>query len=145
MRKPKVLFLCTHNSARSQMAEAFLREYAGDRFEVYSAGLEPTQVHPLTKRVMEEIGFDMGGHLSKDLKQFLGRTHFGYLITVCARAESLCPTFPGVSFRLQWPFEDPSAFEGIEHEKLNKFREIRDNIRNKVKSWIKEGAPVGKT
>jgi arsenate reductase (thioredoxin) len=141
MELPKVLFLCTHNSARSQMAEAFLKEYAGNRFDVYSAGLEPTGLHPLAKRVMEEIGFDMSSHQSKDLKQFLGRAHFGYLITVCAGAEAACPIFPGASIRLHWPFDDPGAFEGDEAEKLTKFREVRDGIRTRVKSWIEEVSP----
>jgi arsenate reductase len=113
MSKPKVLFLCTHNSARSQMAEAFLRKYAGDRFEAFSAGFEPTELHPRTKRVMEEIGFDMSNHQAKPLKQFLGRTVFAYVITVCRRAEAECPIFPGISNRLDWSFEDPAAFEPL--------------------------------
>jgi arsenate reductase (thioredoxin) len=138
MEKPKVMFLCTHNSARSQMAEAFLRKYAGDRFEVHSAGLEPTGLRPLAKIVMEEIGFDMGGHQSKDLKQYLGKVHFGYLITVCANAEAACPIFPGVSIRLHWPFDDPAAFQGTEEQKLNKFREIRDQIQVRIESWLRE-------
>jgi arsenate reductase len=138
MEKPKVLFLCTHNSARSQMAEAFLRKYGGDRFEVFSAGLEPTGLHPLAKRAMEEIGFDMAGHQSKDLKQFLGTAHFGYLITVCARAEATCPIFPGASIRLHWPFEDPAAFQGTEEQKLSKFREVRDQIRVRIEFWLSE-------
>ncbi|AFM27975.1 arsenate reductase ArsC [Desulfomonile tiedjei] len=141
MEKIKVMFLCTHNSARSQIAEAFLRKYAGDRFEVYSAGLEPTGLHPLAKAVMEELGFDMSSHQSKDLNQFLGRSHFGYLITVCARAEATCPIFPGASIRLHWPFEDPSAFEGLNEDKLAKFREIRDKIDLKIRSWLKEVQP----
>ena len=140
MGKTRVLFLCTHNSARSQMAEAFLRKYSGDRFEVHSAGLEPTGLHPLAKRVMEEIGFDMSGQESKDLKQFLGTSHFGYLVTVCAKAEATCPIFPGASIRLHWPFDDPADFEGTEKEKLNKFRDIRDGIEEKIKSWIEEVA-----
>ncbi len=136
MEKPKVMFLCTHNSARSQMAEAFLRRYGGDKFDVYSAGLEPTEIHPFAKQVMEELGFDMTGHRSKDLQQFLGKTHFGYLITVCARAEEQCPIFPGVSLRLHWPLADPAAFEGTEVEKLEKFREIRDQIHERIKLWL---------
>ncbi len=136
MERPNVMFLCTHNSARSQMAEAFLRRYAGDKFDVYSAGLEPTQIHQFAKQVMEELGFDMTGHRSKDLQQFLGKTHFGYLITVCARAEEQCPIFPGVSFRLHWPLEDPAAFEGTEEEKLDKFREIRDQIDEQITLWL---------
>jgi arsenate reductase (thioredoxin) len=142
MKKPKVLFLCTHNSARSQMAEAFLKRYGGDQFDAYSAGLEPTELHPLARKVMEEIGFDMNEHRSKDLRQFLGKTHFGYLVTVCARAESECPIFPGVAVRLHWPFEDPASFEGSEEENTNKFREIRDQIRERVKLWVKEFSPA---
>ena len=138
MKKPKVLFLCTHNSARSHMAEAFLRKYAGDRFEVYSAGMHPTELHPLMKKVMKEMGFDMRGHEVKRLKQYLGTTHFGYIITVCARAESECPVFPGVSIRIYWPFYAPSEFEGTEEEKLAKFRQVRDQIMEKVRSWVKE-------
>lgn len=144
MGKPKVLFLCTHNSARSQMAEAFLRKSAGDLFETYSAGLEPTGLHPLAKKVMEELGFDMSGHQSKDLKQFLGKIHFGYLITVCANAEATCPIFPGASIRLHWPFEDPAAFEGTDEEKLAKFREVRDKIAAQIESWLNETAATGR-
>jgi arsenate reductase len=120
------------------MAEAFLRKYAGDRFEVYSAGLHPTELHPLMKKVMKEMGFDMSGHHSKDLVQFLGATHFAYLITVCGKADAECPIFPGASIRLHWPFDDPSEFEGTEEEKLAKFRRVRDQIMEKVRSWTKE-------
>lgn len=142
MKKAKVLFLCTGNSARSQMAEAFLRKYGGDRFEAFSAGLRPTGIHPYTKQVMEEIGIDMSGQYSKGLDQFLGKEHFGYLITVCDRAEQECPIFPGVSVRLHWPFEDPVAFKGSEEEKLNKFREVRDQIEARVRLWLAEVASV---
>jgi arsenate reductase len=138
MEKVKVLFLCTGNSARSIMAEAFLRRFAGDRFEVFSAGLEPQGINPLTQKVMKEIGFDLGGQSSKDVAQFLGREYFGYVITVCAQAESRCPIFPGASIRLHWPFDDPAAFQGTEDEKLNKFREIRDQIRARIESWLRE-------
>ena len=92
MDKMRVLFLCTANSARSQMAEAFLRSYAGDRYEAYSAGLEPKEIHPLTKKVMDEIGIDISGQYSKSLKDYMGKIHFGYLITVCADADEKCPT-----------------------------------------------------
>lgn len=136
MRKPKVLFLCTGNTTRSQMGEAFLRAYAGDRFEVHSAGMEPTEVHPYTIQVMEELGFDLSDHHAKGLDQFLGKEHFGYLITVCSDAEEKCPTFPGVSERIFWPFEDAAAFEGSEEEKLDKFRAVRDQIQARVQSWI---------
>jgi arsenate reductase len=120
------------------MAEAFLRKYAGDKFDVYSAGLEATGVHPLARTVMEEIGFDMSSHHSKDVGQFLGSAHFGYVITVCAKAESQCPIFPGSSIRLHWPFDDPAAFEGTEEEKLQRFRDIRDQIDARIKAWLEE-------
>lgn len=138
MSKTRVLFLCTGNSARSQMAEAFLRKYAGDRFEVYSAGLEPKGINPYTIQVMEEVGVDMSGHTSKELKQYLGKVHFGYLITVCDNAEKNCPIFPGMGIRLHWGFEDPAAFEGTPQEKLAKFRQIRDQIDERVRSWLGE-------
>jgi arsenate reductase len=121
------------------MAEAFLRKHGGDRFEPYSAGLEPKRIHPLTVQAMHEIGIDLSGQRSKDVMEYLGRKHFGYLITVCAHAEAHCPTvFPGVSMRLHWPIEDPAAFEGPEEEKLAKFREIRDEIEQRIKTWLKE-------
>jgi arsenate reductase len=142
--KPKVLFLCTHNAVRSQMAEAFLRRYAGDRFEVYSAGLEPTQVHPYARLVMEELGFDMTGFHAKGLHQWLGTMHFGYLITVCSKAQELCPIFPGVAVRLYWPFDDPLEFVGTEHERLAKFRQVRDEIDERIGAWLKELETSGK-
>lgn len=139
MSKTAVLFLCTGNSARSQMAEAFLRKHGGDRFEAYSAGLEPKGIHPLTEQVMREIGIDLDGQRSKDVMEYMGRQHFGYLITVCAHAEANCPkTFPGVSNRLHWALEDPAAFEGSEEAKLDKFREIRDQIEQRIKDWVAE-------
>ena len=100
-KKLKVLFLCTGNTARSQMAEGWLRKAAGERFEVYSAGLEPSVVNPLTIRVMEEAGVDMGGAYSKSLGEFIGKVHFGYLITVCSKAEEKCPIFPGAVVRFR--------------------------------------------
>jgi len=136
--KPKVLFLCTHNSARSQMAEAFLRKYAGDRFDVYSGGLEPGEIHPYTRRVMEEIGFDLSGHYSKGIRQWLGELHFGYLITVCSRAEAECPIFPGVGKRLHWAYDDPAAFDGSEDQKLAEFRRVRDAIDARIHAWLTE-------
>lgn len=133
--KPKVLFLCTGNSARSQMAEAFLRKYAGDRFEVFSAGLEPSVINPLTIQVMEETGVDMTGHYAKGLDTFLGKVHFAYLITVCSKAEEKCPIFPGMGQRLHWPFDDPVVFQGSEAEKWSKFCQVRDEIEAKVKEF----------
>jgi len=136
MAKPRVLFLCTGNSARSQMAEACLRKYAGDRFDVFSAGLEPKGIHPFTLQVMEERGFDLSEHTSKDLGQFFGKVDFAYLITVCDNAEQRCPTFPGTGVRLHWSFEDPAAYTGNPEEGLAKFRQVRDQIDARVRSWL---------
>ena len=139
MSKSRVLFLCTGNSARSQMAEAFLRKYGGDEFEAYSAGLEPKGMHPYTHHVMEEIGVSLSGHYSKHLKEYMGKVHFGYMITVCDEAEENCPTaFPGVSQRIHWSFEDPASFIGSDEEKLAKFREVRDQIERRIKAWLEE-------
>ena len=136
MNKTRVLFLCTGNSCRSQIAEAFLRKYAGDQFEVYSGGLEPKPIHPLTIQAMEEIGVDMSSQYSKPLTQYIGKVNFGYLITVCSDTEDKCPIFPGMGIRLHWPFEDPAAFKGTEEEKLAKFRETRDQIEKRVVAWL---------
>jgi arsenate reductase (thioredoxin) len=138
LEKTKVIFLCVGNSARSQMAEAFLKKYASNCFEVYSAGFQHRPIHPYTVQVMKELGYDLSGQYSKDLSQYLGKIHFGIVITVCIKAEEACPTIPGVSTRLYWPFEDPAALEGTEEEKLAKFREIRDKINEKIKEWLKE-------
>jgi arsenate reductase (thioredoxin) len=143
MGKPRVLILCTHNSARSQMAEGLLRHLAGDRFDVYSAGLEPTQVHPLATRAMAEIGIDIGGQRSKSLFDYLGQVHFGYLITVCSRAEQECPVFPGVSVRLHWPCDDPAAVTGSEEERLDAFRRSRDQIAARLRRWLTEPSSGG--
>lgn len=132
--KPRVLILCAGNSARSQMAEGIVRAVAGDAVEVMSAGLEPKGLNPYAVRVMREIGIDIAHHASKDVREFLGQS-FTYLITVCDDAKERCPIFPGVIYRLHWPFEDPAAFEGSEAETLAKFREVRDRIREKVEGW----------
>jgi arsenate reductase (thioredoxin) len=138
-KKTNVLFLCTGNSARSQMAEAFLRKYAGDRFEVFSAGLKPSTINPFTIRVMEEIDFDMAGHHAKSVRDFLGWSNFATIITVCAKAEENCPsTFPGKPSKLAWAFEDPAAFEGSDEAKLEKFRVVRNHIDAKIQDWIRE-------
>ena len=126
MKKTNVLFICSGNSARSQMAEAFLREFAGDKFDVYSAGLEAKGIHRYTRQVMEEIGFDISDQYSKSLSKYLGKKHFGIIITVCEKAEEECPVFPGVSTRMYWPFDDPTQYQGNEDEKVNKFREVRN-------------------
>lgn len=139
MSKPKVLFLCTTNSARSQMAEAFLKKYGGDRFEAYSAGFDPKAIHPYTEQVMEEIGIPLTGQYSKSFREYMGKVHFAYLITVCAEAEKNCPTtFPGIGQRLHWSFEDPAAFAGADDEKLTKFREVRDQIEQKIRKWLED-------
>jgi arsenate reductase (thioredoxin) len=144
MDKQRVLFLCTGNSARSQMAEAFLRKYAGERFEAHSAGLEPRGINPLTVKVMEEAGFDMSGHRSKGVDDYLGKVHFQFLITLCDDAEKNCPTvWPGVNQRLHWSFEDPAKSEGTDEEKLAKFRQVRDLISARVKTWlIEQNIPI---
>jgi arsenate reductase len=137
MSRQRVLFLCTGNSARSQMAEAFLRRYGNGQFEVHSAGLEPKGVNPLTIRVMNEAGIDISGHTSKGIETYLGKTLFQTLITVCDDADKNCPTvWPGVNTRLHWSFEDPARFEGSEEERLAKFREVRDQIQARIKEWV---------
>jgi arsenate reductase len=137
--KAKVLFLCTGNSARSQMAEAFLRQHGGAEFEAYSAGIEPKGLNPLTVQVMSEAGLDLSGARSKGVREYMGYVNFAYLITVCSDAEEKCPAvFPGVSRRRHWPFEDPAAFVGSPEAKLAKFREVRDQIEAKVKDWVGE-------
>lgn len=133
----RVLFLCTGNSARSQMAEAFLRKYGGDQFEAYSAGLEPKGLNPLTIQVMREAGIDLSGQRSKNVGEYPGKTLFQYLITLCDEAEKNCPSvWPGISKREHWSFEDPAAFEGEDEEKLAKFREVRNQIEQKIRVWL---------
>ena len=135
--KPKVLFLCTGNSARSHIGEALLRTYAGDYFEVHSAGLEPKGLNPYTIRVMTEMGIDMSGHRSKDVTEYLGKTSFRYLIIVCAHAEQSCPTtFLGALQRLSWPFDDPAAADGTDEQILAKFREVRDQMDERIRTWL---------
>ena len=135
----RVLFLCTGNSARSQMAEAFLRKYAGEHFEVHSAGLEPKGINPFTIQVMGEKGIDISGQTSKGIDLYLGKVLFQYLITVCDEADKNCPTvWPGVNQRMHWSFEDPATFQGTDEQKLEKFRQIRDLIEARIKSWLTE-------
>ncbi len=139
MSKAKVLFLCTGNSARSQMAEALLRKHGGDRYDAYSAGTEPKGIHPYTERVMDEAGVNLSGQHSKHVKEYMGQMHFAYVITLCDEAEKSCPTiFPGMGQRLHWSFEDPAAFAGSNDEKLAKFREVRDRIEGQIKEWLTE-------
>ena len=134
--KKKVLFLCTHNSCRSQMAEGLLRNMVGDTFEVYSAGVEPTSVHPLAKKVMKEIGIDISGQQSKSVDEFLDK-EFDYVITVCDNARQTCPFFPGTHELLHWDLEDPAiALLGSEEEKLLMFRKIRDQLRDHIQKLV---------
>jgi arsenate reductase len=139
MDKQRVLFLCTGNSARSQMAEAFVRKYADNIFEAHSAGLEPKGINPLTIKVMNEVGIDISNQASKGIEAYLGKMLFQYLITVCDDADKNCPTvWPGVSIRMHWSFEDPAKFEGTQEQKLAKFREVRDLMEKKIKEWVAE-------
>lgn len=138
MNKQRVLFLCAHNAARSQMAEALLRKHAGERFEVVSAGLEPTTVHPLTVRALNEIGVDVSGQQAKGLDGILGKANFQLAIIVCERTQKNCPhIFPFALQRLDWPFEDPAEARGTEEEQLQKFRDIRDQIEARILDWLK--------
>jgi arsenate reductase (thioredoxin) len=130
-QRSRVLFLCTHNSARSQMAEGLLRHVAGDRFEAVSAGTEATRVRPLAIRAMDEIGIDISAQESKTLDRYLEES-FDYVITVCDDANEACPFFPGAQSRLHWSFEDPSRVEGPEEERLAIFRSVRDRIRERI-------------
>jgi arsenate reductase (thioredoxin) len=134
----RVLFLCTHNSARSQMAEGLLRDMAGDRFEVFSAGTEATRVRPEAISVMAEIGVDISWQESKTLERYL-REPFDYVITACDDANEACPVFPGAGERLHWSFPDPSRAEG--EERLAVFRKVRDEIRARIEGeLVKERA-----
>jgi arsenate reductase (thioredoxin) len=130
--------LCTHNSARSQMAEGLLRHLSGDRFEAMSAGTEATHVRPLAIRAMEEVGIDISDQESKTPDQYLGEL-FDYVITVCDDANEACPFFPGAQSRLHWSFEDPSRAEGSEEERLEVFRRVRDGIEARVQAELVNG------
>lgn len=129
--KAKVLFLCTGNSARSQMAEGYLRHTAGDQFEALSAGIEPKGLNPLAVEVMREIGIDISHQRSKDVGSLLGQ-HIPYVITVCDNAKERCPIFPRTYKFLHWSFEDPAAAQGSHQEKLAVFRRVRDEIAQRI-------------
>lgn len=135
----RVLFLCTGNSARSQMAEAFLRHLAGDRYEAHSAGMEPKGLHPLTVQVMQEVGIDIRDQRSKAVKEYMGRMQFDDAVIVCRKAEDDCPRINADAKRIhRWLFEDPVRAEGTDEEKLAKFREVRDQIEARVRLWLAE-------
>ena len=135
--KPKVLFLCTGNSARSQMAEGLLRHIAGDRFEVFSAGIEPSHVRPQAREAMREIGIDISGHRSKSVEEFAGQ-EFDYVITVCDNARKRCPFFPGKTERIHWSFDDPAAVVGDREAQLAVFRRVRDEIKSRLREFEKQ-------
>jgi len=136
MHKPRILFLCTGNSCRSQMAEAWLRRLAGDRFETISAGSRPAGfVHPLAMRAMAEAGVDLSGHRSKSLDEFAGQ-EFDLLVTVCDRARESCPVFPGARRRAHWGFDDPAEAAGGDEEKMAAFRLVRDEIEACIRQFL---------
>lgn len=138
--KKRVLFVCIHNSARSQMAEAFLNKICDGVFEGYSAGLEPGKLNPLVVEAMGEIGIDISRNQTKAVfDMFKAGTSFAYVITVCDETSAeRCPIFPGVTTRLHWTFPDPSSFKGTHEERLAKTREVRDAIEAKIKNWCAE-------
>ena len=140
MKKQRVLFVCIHNSARSQMAEAFLNVAGGDRFEAESAGLESGKINPLVVEVMREIGIDLSQKWARDVFEVYRQgKQYDYVVTVCDEASGeRCPVFPGAAARLHWNFEDPSSFTGSQKEKLAKTRMVRDQIRQRIALFIKE-------
>ena len=129
--KKRILFLCTGNSCRSQMAEGLLRHLAGDRFEIFSAGIKPRAVNPIAAEVMSEMGIDISSQRSKSVNKFLGQ-QFDYVITVCDNAKQTCPVFPGKYKKIHWNLEDPARTQGTKEEKLITFRKIRDIIKQKI-------------
>ena len=129
--KQRVLFLCTHNSARSQMAEGLLRSLGGDRFEAFSAGTEATHVRPLAIKAMAELGIDIAGQESKTLNRYLNEP-FDEVITVCDSAAEACPIFPGATHRRHWSLEDPSQARGSEEEQFAVYRQVRDALRSHI-------------
>ena len=142
MRK-RVLFVCIHNSARSQMAEAFLNQICGKEFEAHSAGIEPGKLNPNVVEVMREVGIDISGNSTKAVMDFIKSGQmFSHVITVCDEASAeRCPIFPGVTTRLHWGFPDPSSFKGSREEVLAKTREVRDAIKRKIEAWCAEVCP----
>jgi len=137
--KPNVMFVCSHNSARSQMAEGWLRHLAGDRFDVYSAGVDPGTLNPLSVRAMAEVGVDISDHKAEGVKAYLGHVPVAHLIVVCDKAANTCPrVWPGLVERHFWPFEDPSAATGSDEDKLEVFRRVRDEIKAKIEQWLAE-------
>ena len=134
--KRRVLFLCVHNSARSQMAEGLLRARAGDSFDVHSAGNAATAVRPLAVQAMAELGIDIGGQRSKSVDEYAGQ-RFDYAITVCDDAKEACPYFPGAATQIHWRFDDPAAATGSEDERLAVFRRVRDEINEHIEEFVR--------
>mgnify|MGYP001571461253 CR=1 FL=1 len=139
MAKEKVLFVCIHNSARSQMAEEILRKLAGDKFEVESAGIEPGKLNPVVVAALKEEGVDIFGKETRSVMDCVKKGMlYSYVITVCDEtAAERCPVFPGAAKRLHWGFPDPSRFEGSYEEKLALTRVVRDEISQKIKEWLR--------
>ena len=133
--RKRVLILCTGNSARSQMAEGLLRHMAGDRFEVASAGLEPSHIRPHAIEAMREVGIDISCHRSKSVDEFRGQ-EFDYVITVCDNANERCPVFPAKTQRIHWSYEDPAAAQGNEPMRLSVFRRVREEIRERLQEFV---------
>jgi arsenate reductase len=141
MKKKQVLFVCVHNIARSQMAEAFLKSLAGDRFDVKSAGLEPGDLNPLVVAAMAEVGIDIANKKSKSVFDLYKKgEQFDYVITVCDEASAeRCPVFAGASNTIRWNFTDPSRLEGSPEDKMKMVRHIRDRIKSRIEEWLKTG------
>lgn len=142
--KKKVLFLCTHNSCRSQMAEGLVNADLGDRFQAFSAGTEATRVNPLAAQVLAEIGIDISGHHSKTLEVFAGES-FDYVITLCGSANEQCPLFFGGVQRVHMGFDDPSQIKGSPEEVLPEFRRVRDQIRREIAAYLEEEERRGRS
>jgi len=140
MSKPKVIFLCTGNSARSQLAEGILRALAGEHYEIFSAGTEPKgSILPEVQEAMREVGIDISGQWSKSVMEYMGKVNFGYVITVCADAEENCPAvFLNIGTHEHWPFDDPAKFVVEDEQRLTHTRRVRDQIEERLRLWLKE-------
>lgn len=139
MDRQRVLFLCAHNAARSQMAEALLRNFAPSRFEVISAGLAPTEVHPLTRRVLEEIGIETTMLRAKGIDEYLAKATVHYAVVVCETTQAQCPKlYPFAQHTLYWPFEDPTLVTDSPETAISKFREVRDQIAERLREWLRQ-------
>lgn len=144
MRKKRVLFICVHNSARSQMAEAFLNQRCGETFEARSAGVSPGVLNPAVVKVMREVGIDISQNQTKSVQAVLSPgLRFDYVITVCSEADAAgCPVFPGDAQRLHWPFSDPSSFRGSDEERIDQTRAVRDLIQSRINEWCTSVCPL---